>query len=87
MDAIDIKAALERRGWSLRRLGLANGYSSGSAKKVLRNAWPQMEWIVANTLAMKPWEIWPDRYPNGPVHPPSSGSRRKTINLSTGDSA
>lgn len=86
MDRIDIKAALERRGWSLRRLSTAHGYSQCVVGKTLQRPWPVVEWIIADVLGMKPWEIWPSRYPNGPV-PPPVGSLKNTVNLNTGDAA
>lgn len=72
MDRIDIKAALERRGWSLRRLSAHHGFAPGSLKKVNQEKrWRQGEWIVSEALDMKPWEVWPDRYPNGPEPRPA----------------
>jgi len=58
----DIQAALKKRGWSLRRLSLACGYSAGSLKAVLGKPWPRAERAIANALGMTPWDIWPSRY-------------------------
>lgn len=58
----DIKAAIEKRGWSLRRLGTANGYAGKSLDKVLRHPWPKAERIVAEALGIPPQRIWPQRY-------------------------
>lgn len=58
----DIIAALWKKGWSLRRLSLANNFSPSAAKEALRKPWPKMEGIIANAINLPPWEIWPSRY-------------------------
>lgn len=67
MDRIDIKAALERRGWSLRRLSVAHGYRPDSVRRALHARYPNAEWIIAEAIEMQPWEVWPERYPDGPT--------------------
>ena len=69
MDRIDIKAALERRGWSLRRLSTVNGYSPSVAGKALQRPWPEVERIIADALGLQPREIRPERYPDGSASP------------------
>ncbi|MBF0583083.1 MAG: helix-turn-helix domain-containing protein [Magnetococcales bacterium] len=90
-DHIDIKAALERRGWSLSRLSAANGYSRFAAVKALRESWPQVEWIIAEALDLKPWDIWPERYPLGPTDRPArrpiARYRKNRTDGSTGKAA
>lgn len=62
----DIKCALEKHGWSLRRLSIANGYTPTSASVPLRNPWPRMEKIIADAIGVTPETIWPSRYgPDG----------------------
>ena len=58
----DVKAALEKRGWSLRRLCFANNYSASSLALALRLPWPRAEAIIAAALGLTPQEIWPSRY-------------------------
>lgn len=58
----DIKAALERRGWSLRRLSTRHDYQPGSLRYALRLAWPRAEKIIAKAIGVTPQEIWPSRY-------------------------
>ncbi|OOZ41692.1 hypothetical protein BOW53_02845 [Solemya pervernicosa gill symbiont] len=61
----DIKAALEKKGWSLRRLSLANGYKDGNTlKNALARRWPKAEKIIADVIGVPPSEIWPSRYPD-----------------------
>lgn len=62
----DVVAALRKAGWSLRRLGVAHGYSPCSLKNVLVMRWPKAERIVADALGVKPEEIWPSRYQEKP---------------------
>ena len=74
-EPIDIRYALEKLGWSLRRLSTASGYQFNAVSQALRDPWPQVEWIVAEALGKKPWELWPSRYPNGPEPRPQRGEK------------
>lgn len=56
----DVKAALEKRGVSLRQLALAHGYKH--FQRVLKSPWWAAELIVAQALDKKPEDIWPTRY-------------------------
>ncbi|MGE4402126.1 MAG: transcriptional regulator [Desulfobulbus sp.] len=58
----DIKAALGKKGYTITRVALENGYKRASAYDVLRKRWPAMERIFADIIGVKPWEIWPSRY-------------------------
>jgi Ner family transcriptional regulator len=60
----DVLAALKKRGHSLARLSLANGYHPRAAGKALKQPWPAMEQIVAAALDLTPQTIWPSRYDN-----------------------
>ena len=60
----DIKAALEKNGWSLSRLSIANGYTRKAAANTLRKPWPKMEKIIALAIGEKAQNIWPSRYCN-----------------------
>ncbi|MBF0192493.1 MAG: helix-turn-helix domain-containing protein [Magnetococcales bacterium] len=84
---LDIQCALRKRGWSLSRLSETHGYERHAAIKTLRFPWLQIEWIIAETLGRKPWEIWPSRYPNGPTSKPERGEKRRRNAQQTGDSA
>lgn len=56
----NVKAALEKRGVSLRQLAHAHGYSH--FQRVLTTHWWAAEQIVAAALELQPAEIWPTRY-------------------------
>lgn len=56
----DVKAALEKKGISLRQLALRNGYSH--IQRVLTSQWWAAEQLVARALGMRAEEIWPSRY-------------------------
>lgn len=60
--AAKVKMELELRGWSLAALSRAHNYSPTAAGRALRVAWPQMEEVIADTLGVRPAQIWPDRY-------------------------
>lgn len=59
---VDIKAALEKAGFSLRQLSLQHGYAPGSLKVALDTPWPSAERIIATAIGVRPLEIWPSRY-------------------------
>lgn len=56
----DVKAALEKRGVSLRQLAHKHGYSH--FQRVLTSPWWAAEKIVADALGKDAEEIWPSRY-------------------------
>lgn len=56
----DVKAALEKRGVSLRQLALGHGYSH--IQRVLTSHWWAAEQIVAKALGVPASRIWPSRY-------------------------
>lgn len=58
----DIKAALEKKGWSLRRLADSHEYHSKSLAKVLHSPWPKAEQLLADVIGVPPQRIWPSRY-------------------------
>jgi Ner family transcriptional regulator len=58
----DIKAALEKAGWTLRRLSQAHGYSVFAAAQALHRPWPRMERLIARAIGVSPATIWPSRY-------------------------
>lgn len=58
----DVQAALKKRGWSFRKLSIAHGYDAGSLNVALRRPWPRAERIIARTIGVEPWDIWPSRY-------------------------
>jgi Ner family transcriptional regulator len=60
----DVVAALHKRGWSLRQIGMAEGYPDGAALgEAARRPYPKAEAILARYLgADHPMRIWPSRY-------------------------
>lgn len=77
----DIKAALGKKGYSLCRVGIENGYKKTSPYDALRKPWPAMERIIADIIGKEPWEIWPSRYDasNRPMTGRGSLSRQTSI--------
>lgn len=58
----DIKAALEKAGWSLRRLSLHHGYKPTTLKEALHRRYPKAERLIADAIGVDPDTIWPSRY-------------------------
>jgi len=69
MHPADIKCALEKAGWSLRQLAIKNNLCPTSIAVTLKRRWPRVERIVADTIGLQPWDIWPSRYDenNNPI--------------------
>lgn len=61
----DIKAALEKAGWTLRKLSQHHGYRPGSLAFALRKPWPRAQQLVAEAIGEDPRTIWPSRYEAG----------------------
>ena len=49
-------------GWTLRKLSLAHGYCAGNVRVALHQKYPAAEQIIADTIGVEPWDIWPTRY-------------------------
>jgi len=90
----DIKCQLEKRGYTLRKVGLDAGYCPRAAQKVFGTWWPRIERLIADTLEVEPWEIWPERYndfgqPVQPGNPDkvkvSSPGRPRNVNVQKDD--
>jgi len=59
----DVLAALRKADWSLRQLGIKNGYPDGNALgEAARRPFPKAEKIIADALGLAPKAIWPTRY-------------------------
>ncbi len=62
MHPADVIAALHKRGTSLRKIAIENGYSH--IQRVLTSPWLAAEQLVAKALDRKPEDMWPSRYLN-----------------------
>ncbi len=62
MHPADVIAALHKRGTSLRKIALENGYSH--IQRVLTHPWLAAEQLVAKALDTSPQALWPSRYRN-----------------------
>jgi len=70
----EVVATLRMKGYSLRQLGILNGYKNpNSLSKALHRPWPLAEAIIAEALGMDAPEIWPSRY--GTDGAPNRGRR------------
>ena len=58
----DIKAALEKQGWSLMRLSKFCGYNGNIVKHALHKPFPAGEKFIAEAIGVHPKDIWPSRY-------------------------
>lgn len=72
----DVLAAIRKRGWSLRQIAKAEGYTDGNALgEAARRPYPKAEAIIAAYAGVEhPMVIWPKRYdasgkPNRPMGP------------------
>lgn len=60
----DIRAELEKRGTSLRKLSREAGLSENTLRNALDRKWPKGEKIIAEAIGVAPETIWPSRYKN-----------------------
>ncbi|RJS93058.1 helix-turn-helix domain-containing protein [Salinisphaera sp. Q1T1-3] len=75
----DIKADLEKAGWSLRRLSVHHGFKPQSLAKALYQQWPGAERLIAAAIDQKPEDIWPSRYTADGVSRRAARRRSKVI--------
>lgn len=66
----DIKAALEKRGWSLRSLANHLKLNHTTLAQALHSRYPAAERRIADAIGLHPMVLWPSRYnkdgtPNG----------------------
>lgn len=72
----DVKAALEKRGLSLR--GLASKYGYSHIQRVLTSQWWAAEQVVAHALGVPAASIWPSRYSSPTGRNRGQGMTRNT---------
>ncbi|HYW03286.1 MAG TPA: helix-turn-helix domain-containing protein [Gammaproteobacteria bacterium] len=60
-----IKFQLEIRGYSLAMLAREHGVSRQQPQAALYKPYPKWERIIAETLGLKPADLWPERYAPG----------------------
>lgn len=58
----DIRAELEKRGTSLRKLSREAGLSENTLRNALDRKWPKGEKIISDAIGVSPETIWPSRY-------------------------
>lgn len=58
----DIKAALEKKGFSLRGFARAHHYRKSAVSKAMRHPYPVIEALIARELGVDVTTIWPSRY-------------------------
>lgn len=67
----DIKAALDKAGWTLRALAAHHGIrGSSTLSHTFERSYPLNEKRIADAIGVPPQEIWPSRYfPDGTKKP------------------
>ena len=58
----DIIAAVRKKGTTLRRLSLANGFSEDTLIKSLTRRWPNAHALIAAHLNVSKHDLWPQWY-------------------------
>lgn len=71
----DIKAALEKAGWSLRQLSIHHGLTPKTFQHAMWRPYPKGERAIAEAIGVPPQVIWPSRY--GPDGQPNRRRGRK----------
>jgi Ner family transcriptional regulator len=79
----DIKAALEKKGWTLLALAKHHGIKgSSSLSHTFERSFPLNEMRIADAIGVTPQEIWPSRYYEDGTKRPR-GLRGRRIRQST----
>lgn len=73
----DIKAALEKAGWSLGRLGVLHGYTRWYLKAAFVSRQPAAERIIAQAIGKQARDLWPSRYQAGIMTQHADGTPKK----------
>lgn len=74
----DIKAELEKAGWSLSRLSKHHGYASRcTLKEALVRQWPKGQRLIAEAIGVDPAQIWPSRYQKSTSGPKTGNVKGK----------
>lgn len=60
-----IGLALKASGSSFAQVARDMGLTRAAVLHVRHRSYPSVEAVIARTLAVKPWELWPDRYDGG----------------------
>jgi len=60
--AEDIKAAVRKKGRSLKALALGNGLSESACRASLCRPQPAADKVIAEFLGVPLFKLWPDRY-------------------------
>ncbi len=63
-----IKYQLELRGESFATIARELGVTRQAVRRALDMPRPRMERAIAEKLGLKPWELWPERYPEWAHH-------------------
>lgn len=84
----DIKAALEKAGWTIRQLAHHHQLNESTLRGALSYSYPASERRIANAIGLLPQLIWPSRYdeagnPTGKRGRPSRVSKQPAQQLST----
>ena len=74
----DIKAALRKRGWTLRDVARAYALSEDACQKALRRPRFRAEMAIAEVLGLSPRQIWLSRYLPEGVRSPAIRIRRNS---------
>lgn len=79
----DIKAALEKAGWTLRRLAASLNINPTTLRDTFRKSYPASERRIAAALGKHPMEIWPSRYDENGLPVGRRGRSQRRANRST----
>ncbi|MDR0775903.1 MAG: helix-turn-helix domain-containing protein [Azonexus sp.] len=58
----DIKAELDKAGWTIRSLAVHHGISATSVSHAFVRSYPLNEQRIADAIGVTPQVIWPSRY-------------------------
>ena len=72
-----IKFCFHLKGYTFKTFGQLHGVKAGTVGIVFTRPYPKMEKLIADTLEVQPWDLWPERYTDGKPNRPNLWYRRK----------
>ena len=74
---MEVRAALAKQGYTLKRIGLEKQYKRHTTVSCVRTRrWPDLQQFIADKIGVQPLEIWPSCYKKDGT-PIGTGVRRK----------
>lgn len=83
-DTHEIKAQLNRQGWTLTRLALENGLPENACRRALNSSNLAGALVIAKTLGVTVQELFPGRYLRRQGNPATASTEKSSLKCAAG---